>query len=123
MQSPALAWSTPAPSITIRVVDDANQPASGSVASVIRRLMLPLVMVSLLTVGCSLPNGMPRIPLPGGPAPSAPIPPEAANQPTPVGEVLDGNFPKPHRKFAGHFGRSRDRGADPGSTAKLVTKA
>ncbi len=80
-----------------------------------RRLTFGLIAIALLAVGCAGPGdpvpGVPEprmpehgIPVPGGgAAPSVPIPPDAADQPTPTADPPAADFPKPHKAFAAHF--------------------
>lgn len=71
--------------------------------AVMKRLVPAVVAVTLLAVSCSEP-GVPGIPEPGGgPSPSAPVPPVAADQPTPAADPPDDDFPKPNQEFAVHF--------------------
>lgn len=64
-----------------------------------------MVLVALLAAGCALPGELiSGIPEPGGgPAPSVPVPPESAAQPTPAADPPAPDFPKPHPRFAARF--------------------
>ena len=71
----------------------------------LRRLWLPLVLIALLAPACaSYEEAVSGVVQPGGgPSPSVPVPPDAAEQSTPPADPPDGDFPSSHKAFAEHF--------------------